>query len=185
MSHWVRPITQNRLLAGITTLLLLMSAQGANAETDHAAIAKASLTEVIRPGYVALAAATFSLHDRVATLCNTPSADALKDARGAFAGAVDAWSKVEIFRFGPIVQDRRYERLFFWPDPKSLGLRQIEDTLAKKDEGATDPAKLAAKSVALQGLPALEYLLYGDGADGLATGGETAAFRCSFASSIA
>ena len=108
----------------------------------------------------------------------------MKDARGAFAGVVDAWSKVEIFRFGPIVADHRYERLFFWPDPKSLGLRQIEDVLAKTDESVTALATLAAKSVALQGLPALEYLLYGDGADGLAKGGD-AAFRCRFAASIA
>lgn len=172
----------------ILVALLLAQALWAGpcrAETDHAAIAKASLTEVIRPGYAALAAASGSLDDKVAALCKQPSADALKEAKNAFGGAVDAWSKVEIFRFGPIVRDHRYERLFFWPDPKSLGLRQVEDALAKKDEGVTDPAKLAAKSVALQGLPALEYLLYGDGADGLATGGETAAFRCSFASSIA
>ena len=140
---------------------------------------------MIRPAYAALAAATFSLNDKVAALCKQPSTDALQAAKDAFAGAVDAWSNVEIFRFGPIAQDHSYERLFFWPDPKNLGLRQIEDALAKKDEGVTDPAKLAAKSVALQGLPALEYLLYGEGADGLATGGEAAAFRCSFASSIA
>ncbi len=159
-------------LACLAAALFSVGLYPAHAETDHAAIAKASLTEVIRPGYAALAAATGSLDDKVAALCKQPSAAALQAAKDAFAGAVDAWSKVEIFRFGPIVQDHRYERLFFWPDPKSLGLRQVEDALAKKDEDVTDPAKLAAKSVALQGLPALEYLLYGDGADGLATSGE-------------
>lgn len=191
-------ITQSRLLAGIATLLLLMSTHGAHAETDHAAIAKASLTEVIRPGYAALAAATGSLDDKVAALCKQPSADALKEAKNAFAGAVGAWSKVESFRFGPIVQDHRYERLFFWPDPKSLGLRQVQDVLAKQDKSVTLPDELATKSVALQGLPALEFLLYGDGAENLAQGGNVVdgsepqpamggegAFRCSFASSIA
>jgi uncharacterized protein len=172
-------------LACLAAALFSVGLYPAHAETDHAAIAKASLTEVIRPGYVALGAATGSLDDKVAALCKQPSADALQAAKDSFAGAVDAWSKVEIFRFGPIVQDHRYERLFFWPDPKSLGLRQVEDALAEKDEDVTDPAKLAAKSVALQGLPALEYLLYGDGADGLATSGGAAAFRCRFASSAA
>ncbi len=168
------------------------------AETDHTAIAKASLTEVIRPGYSALAAATGSLNDKVSALCKQPSADSLQAAKDAFAGAVDAWSKIEIFRFGPIVQDHRYERLFFWPDPKSLGLRQVQDALAKHDQAVTLPDELAAKSVALQGLPALEYLLYGDGAEVLAQGarvedgneplpniGGEGAFRCSFASSVA
>jgi uncharacterized protein len=181
--------------------LLLASAlwTGAcHAETDHAAIAKASLTEVIRPGYAALAAATGALDDKVTALCKEPSAAALQAAKDAFAGAVDAWSKVEIFRFGPITQDRRYERLFYWPDPKGIGLRQVQDALAKRDEDLTLPHELAAKSVALQGLPALEYLLYGDGADALTEtdrvvdGGEplpkiggAGAFRCGFASSIA
>jgi predicted lipoprotein len=169
----------------------------ARAETDHTALAKASLIDVIRPGYSALSAATGSLNDKVAALCKQPSTDALQAAKDAFAGVVDAWSKVEIFRFGPIVQDHRYERLFYWPDPKSLGLRQVQDALAKHDQAVTLPDELAAKSVALQGLPALEFLLYGDGADVLAqkavedvtkplpdVGGE-GAFRCSFASSIA
>ena len=39
--------------------------------------------------------------------------------------------------------------------------------------------------MALQGLPALEYLLYGDGAEALAKGAGAAAFRCRFAASIA
>ena len=74
---------------------------------------QASLNEAIRPGYAALAENTGALDGKVAALCKQPSAAALKDAKGAFAGVVDAWSKVEIFRFGPIVADHRYERLFY------------------------------------------------------------------------
>jgi uncharacterized protein len=96
------------------------------------------------------------------------------------------------------VQDHRYERLFYWPDPKGLGLRQVQDVLAKQEQSVTLPDELAAKSVALQGLPALELLLYGDSAEALTQGaqvedgneplpnvGGAGAFRCSFASSIA
>jgi uncharacterized protein len=178
--------------------LCVSGAQAAHAETDHTAIAKAALTEVIRPGYSALSAATGTLNDKVATLCKQPSADGLQAAKDAFARAVDAWSEVEIFRFGPIVQDHRYERLFYWPDPKGLGLRQVQDVLAKQEQSVTLPDELAAKSVALQGLPALELLLYGDSAEALTQGaqvedgneplpnvGGAGAFRCSFASSIA
>lgn len=168
----------------IAAVLLCASASMARAEADHAAIARASLTEVIRPGYAALAQETGALKEKVETLCQQPSAPALKEAKDAFAAAVAAWSKIEILRFGPVTQDHRYERLFYWPDPKGLGLKQVHDALAKKDEAVTDPAKLAAKSVALQGLPALEDLLYGEGAEGLAKDG-TASFRCHFAASVA
>ena len=88
-------------------------------------------------------------------------------------------------RFGPILQDHRYERLFYWPDPKGLGTKQIRDVLAKHDETVKDETTLAAKSVALQGLPALEYLLYGDGAGDLAKPGGEGGFRCSFANAVA
>ena len=49
----------------------------------------------------------------------------------------------------------------------------------------TDIGALKGKSVALQGLPALEDLLYGDGAETLAKGTGAATFRCRFAASIA
>jgi uncharacterized protein len=165
--------------------ILFASAVAARAETDHAAIARAALNEVIRPGYAALAEGTAALSDKVGALCQTPSAASLEAARKAFASAVAAWSKVEILRFGPIVEDRRYERLFFWPDPKGLGDRQIRDALAKREESVTKPEALSGKSVALQGLPALEYLLYGDGAETLAAPSEDGAFRCGFARAAA
>jgi len=94
-------------------ILLLASASAAQAEADHAAIAQASLTEVIRPGYAALAEQTGALKGKVETLCSQPSAAALNETKNAFAATVAAWSKVEILRFGPVTQDHRYERLFF------------------------------------------------------------------------
>jgi uncharacterized protein len=182
------------LFVGILTLAV-GAALPAAAETDNAAIAKSSLTEVIRPGYSALSTATGSLRDKVSALCKQPSANTLQDAKTAFAGAVAAWSKVEIFRFGPVVQDHRYERLFYWPDPEGLGLRQVQEALTRQDQSVTLPDELAAKSVALQGFPALEDLLYGDGADVLAQKPVEdlteplpqveGAFRCSFALSVA
>jgi len=65
---------------------------------------------------------------------------ALKEARNAFATTVDAWSKVEIFRFGPINEDHRFDRLFYWPDPKSIGLKQVQDALAHRDPQIEDEA---------------------------------------------
>src|SRR5262245_6259202 len=164
---------------------VFVGASAARAEPDHAAIARAALTEVIRPGYAALAEETAALGGKVAALCEAPSSASLEASRKAFAAAVAAWSKVEILRFGPIAQDHRYESLFFWPDPKGLGDRQIRDALAKRDASVTKPEALSAKSVALQGLPALEYLLYGDGAEALAAPSEDGAFRCAFARAAA
>jgi len=169
----------------LAAILLFAGAVNAHAETDHAAIAQAALSEVIRPGYAALSQQADSLKDRIELLCKEPSASSLDASRDAFIAAVGAWSRVEILRFGPISTDHRYERLFYWPDPKGLGRRQIEKAIAKQDQSVTEPDALAGKSVALQGLPALEYLLYGDGAEALLTPSDGGAFRCAFASSVA
>ena len=157
----------------------------AQAEADHAAIAKASLEQYIRPGYAHLAESTEALNQSVTALCRTPSEAALKDAKEAFAATVQAWSLVEPIRFGPVAEQHRYERIFYWPDPKGLGARQVREALGKEDATVTEAASLSAKSVALQGLPALEYLLYGDDAGTLAKGGGEATFRCRFAETIA
>jgi predicted lipoprotein len=157
----------------------------AHADADHAAIATASLEQYIRPGYAQFAQGTDALKQSVAALCGKPSAAALKDTQKAFAATVESWSIVEPIRFGPVAQEHRFERIFYWPDPKGLGTRQIRDALAKQDKSVTEPKSLTAKSVALQGLPALEYLLYGDGAATLEKDDAEGTFRCSFAEAVA
>jgi predicted lipoprotein len=178
-------VTALRSLRLLLALALIWGASSARAETDHSAIAKDALINVIRPGYAAFADAATALDGRVQTLCDEPSPEALAAAKKAFAEAVKTWSRVEIFRFGPVNRKNRYGRLFYWPDPKGIGLRQIKRALAEKDESVTLADTLAGKSVALQGLPALEYLLYADGAEKLAHAAPEIGFRCSFAASVA
>lgn len=169
--------------------LALLVAAGAPATVmaaaDHPKIAEDALTKVIRPGYEAFAADAKALKDRTEALCAAPSEPALDEARTAFAAAVKGWSAVEIYQFGPVNREHRYERLFFWPDRKGLGLRQIQSAMSSKDETVTSAKTLGEKSVALQGLPALEYLLYGKGAEDLAMSGDAGAFRCRFALAVA
>jgi predicted lipoprotein len=171
--------------AALAFALLCLSAVSAHAEADHAAIARASLDQYIRPGYAQLAESAALLSQSVGALCTQPSAASLKGAQTAFAAMVATWGKVEPIRFGPVAEEHRYERIFYWPDPKGLGGRQVHEALAKQDQGVTETGALKGKSVALQGLPALEELLYGDGAEALAKGTGAAAFRCHFAASIA
>lgn len=157
----------------------------AHAETVHETLNRDAVSKVIGPLYGAFAAKTDALKTKVDALCTQHSEAALEEARDAFAETVKRWSWVEIFQFGPVNQENRYERLFFWPDRKGRGLRQVQRALMQKDETVTSRGTLAQKSVALQGLPALEYLIYGKGADVLAGTDEIGAFRCRFASAVA
>lgn len=136
----------------------------------------------VRPGYHLFHEATLALSEAGKALCTTPSQAALDTARAAFGSTVDAWSSIEIVRFGPVTEQNRLERVLFWPDRKGTGLKQVQAALAAKDATAADPAQLAGKSVAMQGLGALEFVLYGTGSEALATGD---AYRCSYGAAIA
>ena len=73
--------------------------------------------------------------------------------------------------------------MLFWPDRKGIGLKQVQAALAAKDPTAADAAQLAGKSVAMQGLGALEFVLFGTGAETLAGTGD--AYRCAYGAAIA
>lgn len=149
--------------------------QPADAGPRDTAIARRAVEDYIRPATARFAQETRALHDGVADFCTDPgdvSRTALDDT---FRTAVEGWSGVQFLRFGPLVEDNRMERIAFWPDPKGVGLRQLRRALADRDASVTDPVQLANKSVALQGLTALEYLLYGDG------GSSPDDFRCAYA----
>lgn len=143
-------------------------------------IARQALDGHIRPRYDRLNQAVAALAAPMEQLCETPAAAALKDAQTALRTAIAAWAGVEHIRFGPVAEDNRYERLARWPDRKSIGLRQVRRILRDRDPSALDPVRLAKKSVAVQGLVALEYVLFGAGHEDLATTGAEARFRCRY-----
>ncbi|MFB2553127.1 imelysin family protein [Ensifer soli] len=138
---------------------------------------------VIRPGYRSFHAAADDLERTTAALCEAPSAASLDAAKSAFAAAVSRWSEIEIVRDGPAIAQNRFERLLFYPDRKGTGLKQVQAAIANRDETATAPASLRGKSVAMQGLGALEFVLYGSGAEALL--GEKRGYRCRYGAAIA
>ena len=117
----------------------------------------------------------------VETLCAEPSRTSLGGARTQFDALVLAWSRIELFRFGPAREDNRFEQLFYWPDRKGRGLRQVQALLSTQDPTAASAETLVQKSVAVKGLPALEFVLFGTGSDGLASGDD---YRCSYATAL-
>jgi len=145
------------------------------------AMVRGAIESYVRPAYATFASKADGLENSVQALCAGPSAARLAEARAAFGAVVGAWSRIELVRFGPVTEDNRLERILYWPDRRSTGLKQVQAILAEVDASAGAAASLAGKSVAVQGLGALEYALFGTGSDELA---ETAAFRCTYAAAI-
>jgi predicted lipoprotein len=93
---------------------------------------------------------------------------------------------VEFLRFGPLVEQNRAEQFFFWPDPRGVVQRQMRAVLAGGDAALLEASGLRAQSVAVQGLPALEYALHADdAARTIAAGGADGRYRCAYALAVA
>ena len=150
-------------------------------------VVEGAIDGAIRPGFARLAARSEGLVATMTALCATPSTTGLEAAREGFAAVVEAWSAIELISIGPLSEEHHSERFLFWPDRKGIALRQVQAILASKDPGAIDATSLAGKSVAVQGLGALDFVLAGTGAGALAEvpAGTDAAYRCAYGQAIA
>lgn len=164
----------------LSLALFVLGAGAAHAERQEV---RRAVQEYIRPAYVQLLAQTQALRQDMGALCKRPGEPALDVARTRFRKAVEAFSRIEFIRFGPITEDNRLERMLFWPDRKGTGLKQVQAALASGDPSVASAETLAGKSVAMQGFGALEFVLYGTGAEALT--GKDGTHRCAYGTAIA
>lgn len=169
-------------LAGLSGLAPAI-AQEASAPIAFKPTVERIVSRVIVPSYDRLVAAARDEQTAIAALCAAPRDDTLAAARDGFADLVLAFSAVEPYRFGPAREDNRFERLYFWPDRRSIGQRQVQGLLAGEDPSALEVETLRAKSVAVQGLLALDYVIADN--DSAALAEAPAGYRCRYAETIA
>lgn len=167
----------------LAALLMMCVAPVMAQDTPAHAAPDEAVIQAIRPAMTNFRREAAGLEQAMNVLCQTPSAEALATASDRFGKAVLAYGHVELIRIGPLMEDNRSERLLFWPDRRGIGLRQVQAILADKDETAATAEGLAGKSVAVQGLGALEFVLFGTGAEELATADGD--FRCRYGRAIA
>ncbi len=129
-------------------------------EPDYARINQAIAKTHVLPRYQALADATANFHSMVRKMCGaTTTTEA--EVKAAFITALDAWMRIEHIRFGPIEMLMRNFRIHFWPDKGGRGQKQIRALLAGDAQQVFGAGKFRTTSVAVQGFPAAEHLLYG------------------------
>lgn len=137
-----------------------------------------------RPAVSKMVDAATALDGALGAWCAKPDAAGATRVSDAFTNLALAWPGVEILRFGPLVQANRFERLAFWPDTRGVMPKQVQQLIAAGDAALLAPGALAGRSVAVQGLPALEYVLYGDPALLKQTDAPTFAYACGYARAV-
>jgi len=121
----------------------------------------ASLVEHhVLPRYETLAAASAALAEAADGMCSAPAGAGLAGVRQGFHQTMDAWMGVQHLRFGPVELFMRGYRFYFWPEARGRVAGAVDELLAAGDAAALAPERLRETSVAAQGLPAVEYLLY-------------------------
>lgn len=165
-------------------LLAICAAGGVQAREASPAppvteVLEATLVGYVRPGYSRFEDAVAELQASVEALCDAPSQAGLQHVRSRFRGVVARWAGVEWWRIGPVMADNRLERVLFFPDRKGTGRKQVIAALSNRDQSVLSASSLSGKSVAMQGLGALDYVLFGKGSEALTS--PDAPHRCGFA----
>ena len=173
-------------LAGLVlaAILSLGGAVRADVAEDHHAFVKNAVDGYIRPEFRHFSATLHTLDERIGAFCAKPDAAGYEGVAAAYSDALAGFARVGFLRFGPLIDDHRLERILFWPDRKSTGRRQAEQAVADHDQSVLTLSSLKDKSVAMQGLLALEPVLFDDARAPLIADGEDAAFRCGYAKAI-
>ena len=138
----------------------------------------------IVPRYDRLAAAARTLDETAVAFCAAPDAQGLAALRAAFGSGLEAWMGIQHVQFGPIAQDDRAFRLHFWPERRNAVGRHLSVLLAGRSVPDLMPERFAKASVAVQGFPALERLLFDPGATALVGDDESGSFHCAVAIAI-
>ncbi len=143
------------------------SVQYKAADIEWGVYNKAVITRHIIPNYRVLAEKTETLSKSYDQLCKiddvTLKEHHLKVVQSHFIHTYTQWQKVQHIRFGPMAYLKRKERFQYWPDKHAVGSKQLRRLLATTVKSAKvfTLDELKNKSVAIQGLPALERLLFG------------------------
>jgi predicted lipoprotein len=136
-----------------------------------------------RPGFFADVAAR--VPEAVKEVCQAPTDEAKSDFKVVFSDAVGQFARIHFLRLGPLIEDDRISRLAFQPDPRGIAQRQIRKLYGAQDESVRTAESLSEKSVALQGLTALQLIAFDKtGAVVLGEEGERGDFTCSYALAI-
>jgi predicted lipoprotein len=129
---------------------------------DFAAFNTKYAQAVVTPAFKALAEETKKLAQTADEFSAQPSQDGFAAVRIAFESVSDAWMQAQFFRLGPLGAQQRSDRFEYWPEKRPIIDKQLSALLANADPDALAADRFAQSSVAVQGLPALERLLYGD-----------------------
>lgn len=134
----------------------------ATAEDRYTPLNTALMKEVVLPNFLQLANAALVQQQTWNRVCASPSPGGNSQLQKAFHKTMDAWALVFHWNIGPMTHYLRREKLYHWPERRNSIAKGLTKLLARKQPEKLAPKRFSKASVAVQGLPALERLLFED-----------------------
>ena len=140
-----------------------------------------AVSQRIDSGYQVLHDRSLALVGAVQGFCSNPTD--LTTPREHWRQTMNAWQDIQWVHFGPIVEDNDDWKIQFWPDKKNIVARKMDKLLA--DDKAISVEEIANSSVVLQGVSAIELLLFdAPYASHFSEGNDLAAKQCQMLTAI-
>ncbi|MBB3771239.1 hypothetical protein FHS55_001838 [Angulomicrobium tetraedrale] len=150
-----------------------------------AIVAPDVVADWLLPRYDTLAASTAAQRTAWEGFCKAPSMEGVAELKARFAAVSDAWTSVEFITFGPVMLSLRADRFNLFPERRNAVGRSVAEIVADPTDERLQPQRFFRLSAAVQGLPALERVLYDEGAAAALVAGPEAARRCQLGLAIA
>ena len=150
-----------RLLAvGLVVSFYVSPVEAQSTGAEYARVNASLARTHIVPSYKYLAKSTAEFQASVYAYCAKGSDVPIAPVRTAFSRALKSWMKIDHVHLGPVQLLMRNFRIHFWPDKGGRGSKQILALLKRNNNREFAPEKFRSASVAVQGLPAAERLLF-------------------------
>ncbi|UTM56171.1 imelysin family protein [Photobacterium sp. CCB-ST2H9] len=144
----------------IIALSLLPVLSGLAGCNDKQASVTAAIHQQHQQAAAAVYAASKGLESAVTTMCASPSEETLEASRFAWQTLMQDWMVLQGREKGSEEALSLSWQIQFWPDKKDITGRKMEQLLAQQKNWTA--RELADQSVAVQGVGAMEWLLYGN-----------------------
>ena len=176
-SHYQKKLSQCLGLF-LSVFVHSLSVQAAGEKHAHTAIDwkpsnTKTVNEIFIKPYRQLAVNTSVLNNNIHQLCEKINlaeekniSRTLTSSQRAFREMYINWANVQFISIGPMAYLKRTERFQYWPDKHTVGSRQLKRLIQQEthtynnSEAPLTLADLQKKSVAVQGIPALERILF-------------------------
>ena len=145
---------------GLIVIGWLAVAAASPARADPAATTLALVDGVVIPRFQAVADAAHGQEMAWTDFCRDRRRARTAALLDAYGKVGDAWARIEFAKIGPADAKGRALRFDFWLDRPNATGKALDAMLTSDDPQSRQPATIAAGSVAGQGLPVIERLLY-------------------------